>query len=182
MNQVASSKNIKGNSVLFRNILLGLMIALSFAALPLQVARADTMLYDSSGFIQGAQSFTQSFNITSAGTLTVTLSDVPWLDTISGLNVFLTTSTGLVGTAMGPGTETMSVGPGMVYAHWLGDANGVYGAGAYGLSIDFHPEYATVPLPKSVLLLLSGLGILLGWQRRAGSTEGLPPVDRAMTI
>ena len=89
-------------------------------ALPFGSASADTVLYDSSGFIQGQQSFVQSFDITTAGTLTVSLSDIPWLDTISNLNFFLTTASGTVGASMGAGTESMSVGPGMVYAHCTG--------------------------------------------------------------
>jgi hypothetical protein len=40
-------------------------------ALPFGSASADTVLYDSSGFIQGQQSFVQSFDITTAGTRSV---------------------------------------------------------------------------------------------------------------
>jgi len=134
-------------------------------------ARAGTVLYDSSGFIEGQQSFVQGFDLTSAGTITVTLSNIPWLDTISGLDCFLTTANGAIGTSMGPGTESFNVGPGMVYAHWFGDANGSFGLGVYGLDIVFQsngqmPSGTPVPLPTSLILLLSGLGVLWGWQRR----------------
>jgi hypothetical protein len=130
------------------------------------VGRAATVLYDSSGFIQGQQSFVQGFDLTSAGTVTVTLSNIPWLDTIAGLDCFLSTANGAVGTSMGPGTESFTVGPGMVYAHWFGDANGAFGLGVYGLNIVFQPTGTPVPLPASLVLLLSGLGLLWGWQRR----------------
>jgi hypothetical protein len=129
-------------------------------------ARADSVLYDSVGFIQGKQSFTDSFDITTPGTLTVTLSNIAWLDTIADLNCFVTTSGGLIGTSMGVGTESFQVGPGMIYAHWFGDANGTYGIGVFGMKIMFQPG-TPVALPTSLILLLSGLGVLLGWQRRA---------------
>ena len=129
-------------------------------------ARADAVLYDQAGLIQGQQSFVQSFDITSPGTLTVSLSSIPWLDTIADLTCFLTTSSGLVGGSMTSGIETVNVEPGMIYAHWFGDAAGVFGVGAYGLKVEFQPNSAAVPLPASLVLLISGLGILFGWQIR----------------
>lgn len=136
--------------------------------LPLRASFADTVLYDSAGFIQGQQSFVQSFNITTAGTLTLTLSNIPWLDTISGLNCFFTTSSGALGAAMGVGTDSISVGPGMLYAHWFGEAGGLYGVGVYGLKLDFSPNSgpAPVPLPMTLILLLSGLAMMWFWPRR----------------
>jgi hypothetical protein len=130
-------------------------------------ARADTVLYNASGFVQGQESFTQAFDVTAPGYLTVTLSNIPWLDTIGDLNVFLTTNSGSLGTPMGVGTESMSVQPGMVYAHWYGDADGTYGMGVYGLNISFDtlPQTVPVPLPTTLLLLLSALGFIFGWQR-----------------
>jgi hypothetical protein len=61
----------------------------------------------------------------------------------------------------------MSVQPGMVYAHWYGDADGTYGMGVYGLNISFDtlPQTVPVPLPTTLLLLLSALGFIFGWQR-----------------
>jgi hypothetical protein len=146
----------------------GLAVAMGVLALMFapHAARADTVLYDSAGFVQGQQSFVQGFDLTSAGTVTVTLSNIPWLDTISGLDCFLSTASGAIGATMGPGTETFNVGPGMLYAHWFGNANGAFGLGVYGLNIAFQPTGTPVPLPTSLILLLSGLGMLWGWQRR----------------
>jgi hypothetical protein len=146
-------------------------------ALPFSSASADTVLYDSSGFIQGQQSFVQSFDITTAGTLTVSLADIPWLDTISNLNFFLTTATGTVGASMGAGTESVGLGPGMVYAHWFGDAAGTFGVGAYGIKLMFQPTGATpVPLPGALILLLSGLGLLFGMRYRRRFDDKVPTI------
>jgi len=144
-----------------------LCVALIATLVPVRSVFADTVLYDSSGFIEGAQAFTQSFDITAAGTLTVTLSDVPWLDAVSNLGLFVTSANGVLAPTIGAGTETIQVQPGMVYAHWYGQASGPYGLGVYGLKVDFSPGVAPVPLPNSLIMILSGLGLLLGWQRPA---------------
>ncbi|MGD0492609.1 MAG: PEP-CTERM sorting domain-containing protein [Steroidobacteraceae bacterium] len=150
----------------YRHLLTTSILALSAWLLPSAAVRADTVLYDSAGFVQGSQSFVQSFNITTAGTITMTLTDIPWLDAVSDLTGFLTTTSGVVGQAFS-GSETMSVGPGTIYAHWFGDAQGTYDLGVVGVNISFQPSVITaVPLPASLCLLLSGVGILLGWQRR----------------
>jgi len=147
------------------------------------VVQAATVLYNSTGVIQGQQSFTQSFNITTPGTLTVTLSNIPWLDSISGLNCFVSTTTSVLGTSTGPGSESINVSPGTVYAHWFGDANGAYGLGVYGVNISFQASgAAAVPLPRSLLLLLSGLGLLFGWQARRTPARTAATDDRAVTI
>ena len=135
--------------------------------LSLGSACASTVMYDSAGFIQGQQSFVESFNITTSGTLTVSLSSVPWLDSVTDLSVFVSTPSGVLGPATGPGTESTTVGPGMIYVHWFGDASGAYDLGVYGLKVTFQPNGVTpVPLPGSLLLLLSGIGFLMAWQYR----------------
>jgi hypothetical protein len=143
---------------------LAALILVLVASLSPSLARADTVLYDSAGFVQGVQSFTESFAITTPGTLTITLTDIPWLDTLSNLTCFLTSSRGLMGTSMGPGSEQFKVGSGTIFAHWFGEADGKYGIGVYGMKIDFQPY--SVGLPSSLILMLSGLGLLFGWQRQ----------------
>lgn len=129
-------------------------------------ARADSILYDNVGFIQGQQAFVQAFDITTPGTLSVTLTDVPWLDPISDLNGFLSTSSKVLGGSFGDGSESISVGPGMVYAHWFGDAQGLEGVGVYGIKVTFRPSgQSTVPLPASIVFLLSGIVLLAGFSQ-----------------
>jgi hypothetical protein len=151
--------------------LLASILILAACAWPVSAARADTVLYDSASFLQGQQSFVQAFNITTPGTISVSLSNIPWLDVISDLTCFLTSVSGVVGNTMFSGSESFSVGAGTIYAHWFGDAQGAYGIGVVGIKIVFQPG-TVVALPASFILLLSGLGVLFGWQRRESGMSG----------
>jgi hypothetical protein len=149
------------------------LLALSIWLTPFAASRADTVLYDAGSFVEGQQSFTQSFNISGPGTLTVSITDIAWLDIVSDLNCFLSTASGLINptaNGSGNGSETFSVGSGPIYAHWFGSAQGVYDLGVIGVKITFQPAGIPVPLPASLVLLMSGLGVLFGWQRRARPT------------
>jgi hypothetical protein len=144
------------------------LLVLGIWLTPFAASRADSVLYDASSFVEGQQSFTQSFNVSGPGTLTVSITDIAWLDIVSDLNCFLSTASGLINPAAnGGGSETFSVGSGPIYAHWFGSAQGIYDLGVIGVKITFQPAGIPVPLPASLVLLLSGLGVLFGWQRRA---------------
>jgi len=154
-----------------RHLLAPISLLLCAAFVPMASVRADTVLYDNAGFIQGNQSFVDSFNIVTPGTLTISLADVPWLDTPSDLNVFVTSASGPLGTSMGAGTETLQIGPGTFYAHWFGEADGQYKIGVYSLKITFQPQGSTVPLPGALVLLLSGIFVIFAMQwRRIGTS------------
>jgi hypothetical protein len=153
------------------------ILLLAAWALGAGAARADTLLYDGISVISGSQSSTQSFNVATPGLLTMTLSGIPWLDTVSDLTGFLSTASGEIGTTISRGTESVEVGAGTYYAHWFGDAQGAYDLGVVGLKITFQPGAVPVSLPTSFVLMLSGLGILFGWQSRRApaSASGLVP-------
>jgi hypothetical protein len=137
-------------------------------------AQADQVLYEGIGFLQGTQSFTDSFSVASPGTLTVTLGDIGWPAPLSSLNLLVSSPSGSLGPEMGVGTESFNVSSGNVIAQWFGTAAaGGMNAGVYSLEISFAPggSGSPVPLPTSVALLLSGLGLLI-WQRRAKDPLG----------
>jgi hypothetical protein len=150
------------------------VLSLGVCALSTTRANADTVLYDGAGFITGTESFSQSFNLTAPGTLTVTLSDVAWPQKLASLDFLLSSASGTLGPEMSAGTYTFAVlSGGNVYAQWFGTAQGPLNAGAYSLHIDFAPSGIPVPLPTSAVLLLSGVA-LLRWHRRARNAEIRP--------
>jgi len=147
--------------------------ALAISSFGLRSAAAAEVLYSSSGFLQGTQSFTDSFAVSSPGTLTVTLANVGWPAPLSSLNMLVSSPSGALGPEMSAGTSTFNVLAGDVSAAWFGTAQGALNAGVYSLEIQFQPNAGgnTVPLPTSIALLLSGIGLLI-WQRKTRAVGG----------
>jgi hypothetical protein len=155
-----------------KHLVMAVVLAFALFALPMVRANADSVLYDGSGFVQGTEAFSQTFNLTAPGTLTVTLSNIAWPQQLASLNFLLSSANGMMGPEIGSGTFTFDVAAGgNVFAQWFGTAQGPLNAGVYSLKIEFQPQGAMpVPLPASAVLLLSGLA-LLAWQRRARNAK-----------
>ena len=150
----------------------GALLAISAFLMPWTPARAAEVLANTVGLITGTQIFTDSFVLTTPGGLTVTLSAIPWLDTLQDLNCFLTSpSGGLIGPASNGTFLTQQVQAGDVSVNWYGVAAGTYGTGAYGLEVAFAPTGSVIPVPASLPLLLSGLVALSLWGRRRSSVQ-----------
>ena len=167
-----------------RSGLLAAAGVLACCAAGARPAAASEVLYSSVGFLQGTQSFSDSFNVASAGTLTVTLGNVGWPQPLASLNMLVSSAGGALGPEMGAGTSSFNVAAGDVFAQWFGTAmQGGLNAGVYSLEIQFQPNSGTggsvVPLPTSIALLLSGIGLLV-WQRktREASGESMPGFGR----
>jgi hypothetical protein len=145
--------------------LFSVIACLAFAAAS-QTADASEVLYDGSGFLTGQQSFVQAFDITGPGILTVSLTNVDWPQQLASLNMVVSSGGGgLLGPEMGAGTDSFHVDSGLVYAQWFGTAQGPMDTGVFSLKIMFQPGITPVPLPISIVLLLSGIAFLF-WQRR----------------
>jgi hypothetical protein len=146
-------------------------LAIAVWLVPGKAAHADMVIYDSMAMFQGQQAFTDSFSVATPGTLTVSVTSVPWLDTVTGLSFSLSSPTGTVGNSLsGGGSETINLASAGTYsANWFGNAQGLYNLGVVGVDIEFRPYASPVPLPTTILLMLSGLGLLFAWPRLAPS-------------
>jgi len=143
--------------------LTALLCAVSLA--PLTSVHASTVIEDNTNLIQGNESFVDSFTVSTPGTLTISLASIPWLDTLSDLQFSLASAGQLVGPSMGAGTESLQIQAGTYSGMLFGDADGKYQLGLSNLEISFQPQ-SVVPLPPSLLLLLSGVGLLAAGQGR----------------
>jgi hypothetical protein len=148
-------------------VLMALVCALALWSIGSNSVQAGEVLYDGSGFLRGTQTFTDSFSVSTPGTLTVTLANIAFPELLANLNLIMTSPSGLLGPEVGAGTSTFDVTAGNVTAQWFGSAQGPLNTGMYSMHIEFQAG-SPVPLPTSIALLLSGLGLLV-WQRRTRS-------------
>ncbi len=155
-----------------KSIVAVALLALSACVLPFAAARADMVMYNQANFVSGQEAFGQTLNITTPGTITLTLTGVPWLDAVTDVSAFLTTASGVinaVGQTSGgtfSGSESYNVGAGTYYAHWFGDAQGPNNLGVLTANITFTSGASAVALPASWLLLLSGVVFLARVKRK----------------
>jgi hypothetical protein len=120
---------------------------------------------NSSIVVKGSSLIVNELALPSAGTLTIKLSDIKWPDTLQSLT-FMVTDLKNTWNAMDPTTGNLLInidGPTQLFAAVFArsQSEGMYGL--YNLRADFAP----VPLPAGVWLLLSGLGAIGIRKRRS---------------
>jgi hypothetical protein len=129
-----------------------------------------TVLLNTAGFVRGSQVFSDAITVPAAGTLTVTLAGISWLDALQNLNCFVTApGGGIIGNATNGTLDSVQVQPGTIYVNWYARASAPLFLGAYSLAVNFQPAAPpppTVPLPPTLLLLASGLAALVFGLRR----------------
>lgn len=110
---------------------------------------------DQTEFVWGANFVLETLSLPSAGTLTLTLSDLEWPMPLKSMDLWLTDFGDVSHYLEGSGSLSVAVsGPAeFVAAVFARSQYGFLGAGAFQLQASFAP----VPLPAGVWLLLSGL-------------------------
>jgi hypothetical protein len=143
--------------------------------LPIGSALACPVLNDGENVFQGNGSFTDDFQVSTSGNLTVSIAGVPSPNTISDYEFILSSQTGttdsVIGTLAGPGSIAIPVNPGTIYFVSLVELFGTLSNGVSSLDLNFVPAGVTpVPLPGSLALLLPGLGLAFARRsRRVGA-------------
>src|ERR1700690_3628873 len=134
-----------------RSSLTTMVILSAVLAAVAHPAAASQVLYNSSGFLVGQQSFSDSFSVSGPGTLTVSLTNMAWPEQLASLNMVVSTPQGLLGPEGGAGTDSYSLTGGPVTVQWFGTAQGPLDAGVYGMNIQFQSNgVMPVPLPMSI--------------------------------
>src|SRR5260370_14156349 len=153
-----SIKTLKTWSRMSRGAALASVAVLGLSQAP--HALADTMLLSDTTLVQGTSAATFSFAAPSAGTVTATVSNLPWPNSLQTLDFQATSATDTLSSwsalagANQTGTQSFSVGPGTYFAHIMAVAQGSLDLGLYSLNLTFSPN--VVPLPTSDWMLLTG--------------------------
>jgi hypothetical protein len=129
------------------------------------------MLLSDTTLVRGTSSATFSFATPSAGTVTATVSNLPWPSSLKTLDFQATTASETISSwsaldSNQTGTESFAVGQGTYFAHIMAVAQGDLDLGLYSLNLTFSPN--VVPLPTSNWMLLAGILVLFGLTRVMG--------------
>jgi hypothetical protein len=124
-------------------------------------ARAETLVQKNVMVSLPTTPQIESLNITSPGTLTVTLGDLGWPKMLSSLSFAVTNATSVLAQMTGVGSLVYDVtSPGAFFAAVYAQPDASVGTGLYHINVDFSPAAPPpppVPLPASVWMLLSGV-------------------------
>lgn len=147
----------------------GIALALAVAALAATSGRADAaQIYSDTVLVSGPEYLSVvELPVQLPGTYRVTATDLNWLNTpLQALSFGVFTSTQSLGTRSGAGTlEFFNAGQGKVFLQLYAKTSAPRFAGLVALTGD---AVAVVPLPASLPLLLSGLGVAAWLRRRSG--------------
>jgi hypothetical protein len=148
--------------------LTGILAVAGAVAAPL--AQADSLLLAESGHISGQQLTSFSFNAPSAGTFTVSLTNLAWPERLSALSFALgTAGNGKLASLDSEGQMNFDISSaGTYYALVAGTAQGRWNVGMYSLNISFAQlgGPTPVPLPGALMLLFSALTGVIGVTRK----------------
>ena len=126
---------------------------------------ASTVVYDKVEIFQTQTFFTDTFEITEAGSYLATLTDFEFTAPMTDTGMNVTTATDLLGSLLAPGSFNFDATPGNYFVSFFGfaDLSGPQ-IGQYGIEIS--QASSAVPVPAAIWLFGSGLIGLVGMTRR----------------
>jgi hypothetical protein len=137
---------------------LALLLIAGLSAAPR--AQADPILVSQTSMISGTFSGVYTFSTTQAGTLNLRLENIAWPERLAALSCNLYDGQTLLGSLATTGELQIEVaGAGTYFSHLFAQAAGALDLGLFSLNVTFHPSVSAVPLPATIWLLLSVLGL-----------------------
>jgi hypothetical protein len=143
-----------------------LVIILSWILLT-SAAGMATPIFETSDYINGIEGLTYNFDIgANPGEFEATLSDLSFGPLgFDFLGLSISTATHTLGAIESPGVIYFSGTPETTYyANIFGVGAGEFDTGLFGVQVE------AVPLPPSLLMILSGLFLLVAVRRRSGAS------------
>lgn len=147
-------------------------VSLSFGGslVSAQAAMLTTPLYESTALVSAPTITVTQLDLTSAGTLNISLKDLAWPDIAQALSFSLSSPTEVITRQSTSGTSPLVLsydvtGPMTLFASVYAAPRATARAALYHMNISF-TSVAPVPLPAGVWLLLSGLAGLGAMSRK----------------
>ena len=140
-------------------------------------AQAALVPYQKVAFIKDTDYFSEAFTIDTAGTYQATLTDFNFPSDFGQVALDVTTAVATEGSLIGPGSFVFDAEPGTYYASVYGVGGGALNLGLLGVQVEATSTAITsspVPLPASLVLLLSGLAVLGPLERRRRADSNGP--------
>lgn len=132
-------------------------------------ALADGVVFEQVSFLTGNTMYTDRFQVDTAGTYKVTLTDFDFPNPLKMAGLNITTATQSLGSLLAPGSFTFDADPGSYFLSFFGKADhlGQFGieVAQYGILVS-DVNVSAVPVPGAVWLFGSGLIGLSGVIRR----------------
>ena len=127
------------------------------------LAQASTVVYEKVELFLEESIFTESFEITEAGSYLATLTDFEFTSAMQETGMNITTTSEMLGSLLAPGSFTFQATPGNYFLSFFGfaDASSSTMLGQYGIEVRM-TEMPAIPVPAAVWLFASGLLGLIG--------------------
>lgn len=153
------NSNQKGNKrTRMRLAVLGVLLAGGAIATVQAETLPGTMLFQSTTMVTSANINMTELDLSTPGTLYVSLSDLGWPNALSSLNFSLFDAMHAVtGTATSYGWSYDITSPSTLFGAVFATPDAAAKAGLYNVQINFQSSVAPVPLPAAGWFLLSGI-------------------------